>query len=169
MTTTPLTAGTTATTATPPPVSAELRLEVVVVPVTDVDAAKGFYAGTLGWRLDADFTAADGLTVVQVTPPGSPAAVIFGTSITSTAPGTFDGLLLAVHDVATVRDDLLARGVRVSEVFHDAGGAFHHAGDEGRVAGPDPQGRSYASWASFQDPDGNRWYVQEVRERRPGR
>ncbi|ROS75505.1 VOC family protein [Cellulomonas sp. PhB143] len=167
MTTTQPAPGTTV--ATPPPAAAELRLEVVVVPVSDVAEATSFYADTLGWRLDADFTAADGLTVVQVTPPGSPAAVIFGTGITATAPGSIDGLLLAVHDVARAREELLARGVRVSEVFHDAGGVFHHSGGERRISGADPQGRSYSSWASFEDPDGNRWYLQEVRERQPGR
>jgi catechol 2,3-dioxygenase-like lactoylglutathione lyase family enzyme len=167
MSTTPQTAG--PTVATPPPLPGELRIEVVVVPVADVDVAKGFYAGTLGWRLDADFTVADGLSVVQVTPPGSPTAVIFGSQITTTAPGTLDGMLIAVVDVEQARADLLARGVDVSEVFHDVGGAFHHGGEEGRVPGPAPDGNSYGSWASFQDPDGNRWFLQEVRERRPGR
>ncbi|QJW35153.1 VOC family protein [Cellulosimicrobium protaetiae] len=166
-TTTPQAAATTA--PTPPPLDGELRIEVVVVPVSDVDVAKEFYAGTLGWRLDADFTLPDGLSVVQVTPPGSPTSVIFGRWISAAAAGGTDGLVLAVRDVEQARTDLAERGVDVSEVFHDAVGAFHRAGEEGRVAGPDPERRSYASWASFQDPDGNRWYLQEVRERRPGR
>lgn len=157
------------TVSTPPPLAGELRLEVVVVPVSDVDMAKAFYIDTLGWRLDADFTVADGLSVVQVTPPGSPAAVIFGAKVTTTAPGTLDGMLLAVHDIEQARADLLDRGVEVSGLFHDVGGAFHHGGEDGRVPGPDPSGNSYGSWASFQDPDGNRWFLQEVRERRPGR
>ncbi|WP_082919087.1 VOC family protein [Cellulosimicrobium sp. I38E] len=166
-TTTPQQAATTG--QTPPPLDGELRIEVVVVPVADVDAAKEFYAGTLGWRLDADFTLPDGLSVVQVTPPGSPTSVIFGREISAAAAGGTDGLVIAVRDVERARADLAERGVDVTEVFHDAVGAFHRADGEGRVAGPDPERRSYASWAAFQDPDGNRWYLQEVRERRPGR
>ncbi|MBD5788301.1 VOC family protein [Cellulosimicrobium terreum] len=154
---------------TAPPTGDELRLEVAVVPVSDVDRAKEFYVSTLGWRLDADFTVADGLSVVQVTPPGSPASVIFGAKISAAAPGSTDSLMLAVQDVVAARDALIARGVDVSDVFHDAGGAFHHAGDVDRVVGPDPQRRSYGSFASFQDPDGNTWYLQEVAVRRPGR
>ncbi|MFI2101777.1 VOC family protein [Isoptericola sp. NPDC019693] len=163
------TAPRTGTSPTPPPGPGELRIESVIVPVADVGRAKDFYVGRLGWRLDADFVMPDGLAVVQVTPPGSPTSVTFGTRISAAAPGTLDSLLLGVHDVEAARADLRARGVDVSEVFHDAGGAFHHSGDRERVPGRDPQDRSYASFVAFQDPDGNAWYLQEIRERRPGR
>lgn len=146
----------------------EMRLEVVVVPVSDVDRAKRFYQA-LGWRQDADFTSGEGFRVVQMTPPGSKCSVIFGAGVTSAEPGSTDSLVLVVHDVDAARDDLAGRGVEVSEVFHDVGGVFHHAGTEGRAAGPDPQGRSYASWASFSDPDGNGWLLQEIQTRLPGR
>jgi catechol 2,3-dioxygenase-like lactoylglutathione lyase family enzyme len=146
----------------------EMKLEVVVLPVADVDRAKGFYE-SLGWRLDADFVAADGLRVVQVTPPGSEAAVIFGDRITAATPGSVDGLQLTVFDIDAARADLADRGVDVSEVFHDAGGIFHHAGTEGRAAGPAPDHADYGSFASFSDPDGNGWLLQEVKVRAPGR
>jgi catechol 2,3-dioxygenase-like lactoylglutathione lyase family enzyme len=146
----------------------EMGLEVVVVPVSDVDRAKRFYQA-LGWRQDADFTSGEGFRVVQMTPPGSQCSVIFGAGITSAEPGSADSLVLVVHDVDAARDDLASRGVEVSEVFHDVGGVFHHAGTEGRAAGPDPQGRSYASWVSFSDPDGNGWLLQEIQTRLPGR
>ncbi|MGA7420225.1 MAG: VOC family protein [Acidimicrobiales bacterium] len=146
----------------------EMGLEVVVVPVSDVDRAKRFYQA-LGWRQDADFTSGEGFRVVQMTPPGSKCSVIFGAGVTSAEPGSTDSLVLVVHDVDAARDDLAGRGVEVSEVFHDVGGVFHHAGTEGRAAGPDPQGRSYASWASFSDPDGNGWLLQEIQTRLPGR
>jgi catechol 2,3-dioxygenase-like lactoylglutathione lyase family enzyme len=146
----------------------EMRLEVVVVPVSDVDRAKDFYVG-LGWRLDVDFVADDGLRVIQLTPPGSPCSVIFGSEVTTATPGSTEGLHLIVDDIEAARADLVARGVEVSEIFHDVGGVFHHGGDQGRLPGPDPQRTSYASFASFSDPDGNGWLLQEVTTRLPGR
>ncbi len=146
----------------------DMKLEVVVIPVSDVDKARDFYRA-LGWRLDADFAADDGFRVVQVTPPGSPCSVIFGTGVTSASPGSADGLHLVVTDIETARDELAARGVDVSEVFHDAGGVFHHAGNTGRSAGPASGHRSYGSFISFSDPDGNGWFIQEVTTRLPGR
>src|SRR5687768_297446 len=127
-----------------------MRLEVVVLPVSDADRAKQFYA-SLGWREDADVVISDDYRVLQFTPPGSPASIIFGTGVTDAVPGSVDSLLLAVDDIAAAREQLLARGVEVSEVFHDAGGGLgggFHAGTEGRAAGPDPEGRSYGSYAS---------------------
>ncbi|MGA5121288.1 VOC family protein [Streptomyces pseudogriseolus] len=146
----------------------DMKLEVVVVPVADVDRAKSFYEG-LGWRLDADFTADDGLRVVQVTPPGSACSVIFGHDVSAATPGSAEGLHLVVSDIEAARKELAQAGADVSEVFHDAGGVFHHAGQKARVSGPDPQRGSYASYLSFTDPDGNGWVVQEVTERLPGR
>src|SRR6187200_2671101 len=131
-----------------------MKLEVVVVPVSDVDRAKSFYTG-LGWREDADFVGGPDFRVVQVTPPGSDCSVIFGTGLTSAAPGSADGLQLVVNDIKAARAELASRGAQVSEVFHDAGGVFHHAGDTARVAGPAPERTSYGSFASFSDPDGN--------------
>jgi catechol 2,3-dioxygenase-like lactoylglutathione lyase family enzyme len=146
----------------------DMKLEVVVLPVSDVDRAKRFYQ-SLGWRLDADLARGDAFRVVQLTPPGSQASIIFGNGITSAVPGSTESLLLAVHDIDAARAELVSHGVVVSEVFHDDGGVFHRAGTEGRVAGPDPDRRSYASWASFSDPDGNGWLLQEIRTRLPGR
>jgi len=146
----------------------DMKLEVVVLPVADVDRAKGFYE-RLGWRLDADFATGEDFRVVQLTPPGSPCSVIFGTGITSAAPGSVDSLMLVVTDVDKAREELISNGVQVSEVFHDAGGVFHHAGTTARVPGPDPERRSYSSWASFGDPDGNGWLLQEITTRLPGR
>ncbi|GGX77695.1 VOC family protein [Streptomyces anandii] len=146
----------------------DMRLEVVVIPVADVDRAKDFYEG-LGWRLDADVAKGDDFRVVQVTPPGSPCSVIFGTGLTSAAPGSAEGLHLVVPDIETARAEVAGRGVDVSEVFHDAGGVFHRAGTEGRVPGPDPERQSYGSFASFSDPDGNGWVLQEITTRLPGR
>jgi catechol 2,3-dioxygenase-like lactoylglutathione lyase family enzyme len=146
----------------------DMKLEVVVVPVSDVDRAKEFYT-RLGWRLDADFVDGADFRVVQVTPPGSPCSVIFGTDITAAPPGSSESLILVVTDLEAARTELVGLGVEVSAVFHDAGGVFHHAGTKGRVAGPDPQGRSYASFASFSDPDGNGWLLQEITTRLPGR
>jgi catechol 2,3-dioxygenase-like lactoylglutathione lyase family enzyme len=145
-----------------------MKLEVVVLPVSDVDRAKRFY-GSLGWRLDAEFANGDDLRVVQLTPPGSPCAVIFGKNVTAAAPGSIQDLMLIVHDIEAARAQLIADGVDVSPVFHDEGGVFHHAGTQGRVPGPDPRRRSYCSWASFSDPDGNGWLLQEVTTRLPGR
>ncbi|MFC9284802.1 VOC family protein [Streptomyces collinus] len=146
----------------------DMRLEVVVLPVADVDRARGFYE-TLGWRLDADFVAEDGLRVVQLTPPGSACAVILGDGVSAAAPGSVEGLHLVVTDIEAARKELEGNGVQVSEVFHDAGGVFHHAGTAQRVPGPDPERRSYNSFVSFSDPDGNGWIVQEITERLPGR
>jgi len=146
----------------------DLKLEVVVLPVADVDRAKDFYV-SLGWRLDADFSGDDGFRVVQVTPPGSPASVIFGSKVTNAEPGSVDALMLVVSDIERARAGLVARGVDVSEVFHDAGGVFHHAGTDNRVAGAAPERTSYGSFASFSDPDGNGWMLQEITSRLPGR
>jgi catechol 2,3-dioxygenase-like lactoylglutathione lyase family enzyme len=145
-----------------------MRLEVVVVPVSDVDRAKAFYAG-LGWREDADFVGGPDFRVVQMTPPGSGCSVIFGTGITSAAPGSADGLHLVVTDIDAARAELAGRGADPSEVFHDTGGVFHHAGTAGRAPGPDPDRHSYASFVSFSDPDGNGWVLQEITTRLPGR
>ena len=142
--------------------TADMKLEVVVIPVSDVDRAKRFY-GDLGWRLDADFVIGDQFRVVQFTPPGSPCSIHFGTGITSAVPGSARGLYLVVSDIEAARADLVDRGVDVSEVFHRAG--------PGRppLTGPDPERRSYVSFASFSDPDGNGWLLQEVTVRLPGR
>jgi len=146
----------------------QMRLEVVVLPVSDVDRAKEFYE-RLGWRLDADVVNGDDFRVIQLTPPGSPCSIIFGTGITTAAPGSADGLYLVVDDIEAARAELSEHGVQVSEVFHDAGGVFHHAGTTARLPGPDPDRTSYASFASFSDPDGNGWMLQEVTTRLPGR
>jgi catechol 2,3-dioxygenase-like lactoylglutathione lyase family enzyme len=151
----------------------EMKFEIVVIPVSDVDRAKAFY-GNLGWRLDADFAAGEDWRVIQFTPPGSGCSVIFGKNVTAQAPGSAQGLYLIVSDIGVARKDLLARGVEVSEVFHDAGDVY--AGTDEpylfgrlRVSGPDPDHRSYRSFASFRDPDGNGWLFQEVTARLPGR
>src|ERR1700689_1036416 len=146
----------------------DMKLEVVVVPVSDVDRAKGFYVA-LGWRLDADFPGEGGFRVVQLTPPGSACSIIFGSGITSAAPGSAEGLQLVVSDIEAARAELVDRGVEVSEVFHDTGGVFHHAGSEARAPGPAPERKTYGSFASFSDPDGNGWFLQEVTTRLPGR
>jgi catechol 2,3-dioxygenase-like lactoylglutathione lyase family enzyme len=145
----------------------ETKLEVVVIPVSDVDRAKRFYGG-LGWRLDADFATGDDYRIVQLTPPGSPCSIIFGKGVTTAVPGSVQGLFLIVSDVEAARAELLLHGVDVSEVFH-FGGGIHVVGTQGRVPGPDPEGRSYSSWASFRDPDGNGWLLQEIKARLPGR
>jgi catechol 2,3-dioxygenase-like lactoylglutathione lyase family enzyme len=146
----------------------DMKLEVVVVPVSDVDRAKAFYTA-LGWRLDADVATGEDFRVVQVTPPGSPASVIFGTSVTAQAPGTAQGLQLIVTDIEAAHDELKRLGADPSEVFHDAGGIFHHAGTDARVPGAAPAHNSYGSFLSFSDPDGNGWILQEVTTRLPGR
>ena len=146
----------------------DMKLEVVVLGVSDVDRAKAFYE-KLGWRLDADFAAGDDFRAVQMTPHNSAASIIFGKGVTSAKPGSADSLVLAVDDVDAARDDLVARGVEVSEVFHYAGGPFNNAVENPRVGGRDPQGRSYFSFASFEDPDGNGWLLQEIQARLPGR
>lgn len=151
----------------------DMRLEVFVIPVSDVDRAKQFYGG-LGWKLDADFAFEDGFRVIQFTPPGSGASIIFGTNVTAAAPGSARGLYLVVSDIEAARMQLLSRGVKVSELFH-GGGDAHAGADEPylfgsiRAAGPDPGRRSYLSLASFSDPDGNGWLLQEVTARLPGR
>lgn len=147
----------------------EMKLEVVVVPVADVDRAKAFYEG-LGWRMDIDYVGEEpDFRVVQLTPPGSECSIIVGDGITGAAPGSLEGLQLTVADIEAARADLVGRGVEVSEVFHDAGGIFHHAGTAGRVSGPAAERADYGSFASFEDPDGNGWLLQEVRTRAPGR
>jgi catechol 2,3-dioxygenase-like lactoylglutathione lyase family enzyme len=149
---------------------ADLKLEAIVIPVSDVERAKRFY-GNLGWRLDADFPFDNGFRVVQFTPPGSGCSVQFGTSITSAAPGSASGLYLIVSDIAGARDELVARGVEVSEVFHPGtpGAQFQPDGTSGRISGREPDHSSYSSFATFSDPDGNGWLMQEVTERLPGR
>jgi len=150
-----------------------MKLEVVVIPVSDVDRAKRFYS-ELGWRLDADFAAGDDFRVIQFTPPGSPCSVIFGKNVTAAAPGSARGLYLIVSDIEAARAALRSRGVEVSEVFHGAGDV-HTGTDEPylfgrlRVSGPDPAHGSYQSFASFRDPDGNGWLFQEITARLPGR
>src|SRR5918997_2073991 len=151
----------------------DMKLEMVVIPVSDVDRAKEFY-GRLGWRLDADFDSRGDWRAIQFTPPGSGCSVIFGKNVTAAAPGSAQGLYLIVSDIKDARDELLRRGVGISEVFHDAGDV-HAGADEPylfgrlRVSGPDPDHRSYRSYASFSDPDGNGWLLQEVTARLPGR
>jgi catechol 2,3-dioxygenase-like lactoylglutathione lyase family enzyme len=150
--------------------SAGTSLEVIVIPVSDVDRAKEFY-GRLGWRLDADVAAGEDFRLIQFTPPGSGCSIQFGTNLTSAPPGSARGLYLIVSDVEAVRDGLLAAGVEVSEVFHEGGpGArFHPVGADDRVSGPAPDHKSYGSFASFSDPDGNGWLLQEITARLTGR
>ena len=145
----------------------DMKLEVIIIPVSDVDRAKRFY-GNLGWRLDADFTTGEDWRVVQLTPPGSPCSILFGKGITTAAPGSVQGPFLIVDDIAAARAELIGHGANVSEVFHFDGG-LHVTGTYGRVQGPDPEGQSYRSWASFSDPDGNGWLLQEIKTRLPGR
>jgi len=149
-------------------VQTDMKLEVVLLGVSDVDRAKAFYEN-LGWRLDIDLAPSDGFRGVQVTPPNSGASIIFGKGVTSVRPGSAANLVLAVDDVDAARADLAARGVAVSEVFHYAGGPFNNSVENPRVAGRDPDGRSYFSFASFEDPDGNGWLLQEITTRLPGR
>src|SRR5882672_377524 len=158
---------------TPKTPTVDMKFEIVVIPVSDVDRAKRFYGG-LGWRLDADFASGDDYRVIQFTPPGSGCSVIFGKNVTAAAPGSAQGLYLIVSDIAAARDEMLGRGVKISEVFHDAAGVY--AGPDEpylfgrlRVSGPDPDHRSYRSFASFSDPDGNGWLFQEITARLPGR
>jgi catechol 2,3-dioxygenase-like lactoylglutathione lyase family enzyme len=146
----------------------DMKLEVLVIPVSDVDRAKAFYE-KLGFRLDIDYVANEEFRILQFTPPNSEASIIFGKGVTSTKPGSFDQLVLAVDDVDAARNLLIARGVDVSEVFHYAGGPFSNVEKDPRVRGRDPQGRSYYSFASFSDPDGNGWLLQEIKTRLPGR
>jgi catechol 2,3-dioxygenase-like lactoylglutathione lyase family enzyme len=148
----------------------DMKLEAVVIPVSDVDRAKEFYSG-LGWRLDADFAFDNGFRVVQLTPPGSGCSVQFGANITSATPGSAQGLYLIVSDVEAARDALSAHGARVSDVFHPGspGAQFQPDGTGDRVSGPAPEHASYSSFATFSDPDGNGWLLQEITARLPGR
>jgi catechol 2,3-dioxygenase-like lactoylglutathione lyase family enzyme len=148
----------------------DLKLEAVVLPVADVDVAKEFYGG-LGWRLDADFSFDNGFRVVQFTPPGSPCSIQFGTKMTSAAPGSAQGNYLIVSDAEAARRELLALGVKASEVFHaeQPGAQFQPEGSEGRASGRGPDGGSYSTFVTFSDPDGNGWLLQEVTTRLPGR
>jgi len=150
----------------------DMKFEIVVIPVSDVDRAKEFYA-RLGWRLDADFAAGDDFRVIQFTPPGSGCSVIFGKNVTAAAPGSAQGLYLIVSNIDAARDELLRCGVKISEVFH-AGGVYAGTNEpyllgRNRVSGPDPDRGSYRSFASFSDPDGNGWFFQEITTRLPGR
>ncbi len=140
----------------------DMKLEVIVLPVSDVERAKRFY-GDLGWRLDADFVVGDDFQVVQFTPPSSPASIHFGKGVTLAVPGSARGLYLVVSDIATARAELISRGVEVSEVFHRDGPG------KPAISGPDPERRSYFTYATFRDPDGNEWLLQEVTTRFPGR
>jgi catechol 2,3-dioxygenase-like lactoylglutathione lyase family enzyme len=158
---------------TKPATTVDLKLEIVVIPVSDVERAKQFYA-KLGWRLDADYASGDDYRVIQFTPPGSNASVIFGKNVTAATPGSAQGLYLVVSDIEAARKELLGRGVAISEAFHGADGVF--AGPDQpylfgriRVGGADPERRTYRSFASFSDPDGNGWLLQEVTARLPGR
>ena len=151
-------------------VGLDLKLEVVVIPVSDVDRAKKFYT-KLGWRLDADFPFDNGFRVVQFTPPGSGCSVQFGAKITSAAPGSARGLYLIVSDIGAAHDEIVGRGVAISDVFHAGapGVQFQPEGTSGRVNGPAPDHATYSSFATFSDPDGNVWLLQEVTTRLPGR
>ena len=146
------------------------KLEAVVIPVADVDRSKDFYT-KLGWRLDADFAFDNGFRIVQFTPPGSPASVQFGTNVTSAPAGSAQGLYLIVSDIKVARDELASLGVEVSDVFHPGtpGAQFQPDGSESRVGGPDTDHASYGSFATFSDPDGNSWLLQEITKRLPGR
>ena len=148
----------------------DVKLEVVVIPVSDADRAKEFY-GRLGWRLDADFRFDNGFRVIQFTPPGSECSVQFGTHITSAGPGSAQGLYLVVSDIEAARNELVTRGVEVSDVFHAGtpGAQFQPEGIPGRVAGPAPDHATYSSYATFSDPDGNGWLLQEITARLAGR
>lgn len=153
-------------------VNVDMKFEIVVIPVSDIDRAKAFYSN-LGWRLDADYDNGSDFRVIQFTPPGSGCSVIFGRNVTGATPGSAQGLYLIVSDLAAARSELLARGIAVSEIFHNAG--VYAGPDEPylfgsvRVSGPDPEHRSYRSFASFKDPDGNGWLFQEITSRLPGR
>ena len=155
------------------PAQVDMKFEIVVIPVSDVDRAKAFYE-KLGWRLDADYDNGKDFRVIQFTPPGSGCSVIFGRNVTGAAPGSAQGLYLIVSDIAAARDNLLRRGVEVGEVFHGGGDVFSGPDEPYlfgriRVSGPDPAHGSYRSFASFKDPDGNGWLFQEITARLPGR
>jgi catechol 2,3-dioxygenase-like lactoylglutathione lyase family enzyme len=145
----------------------DTKLEVIVVPVSDVEPANRFYSG-LGWRVDADFTAGDAWRGVQLTPPGSACSIFVGKGLTTAAPGSLHGLMLVVDDIEAARADLVSKGADVSEVFHFEG-PLHFEGMEGRLSGAAPSGQSYQTFISFSDPDGNSWVLQEIKQRLPGR
>jgi catechol 2,3-dioxygenase-like lactoylglutathione lyase family enzyme len=152
----------------------DMKFEIVVIPVSDFDRAKEFYGEKLGWRLDAEYDSGKDFRIMQFTPPGSGCSVIFGKNVTAATPGSTQGLYLIVSDIEAARKELLGRGVKISEVFHDAAGIY--AGKDEpylfgrhRVSGRDPEHRSYRSFASFHDPDGNGWLLQEITTRLPGR
>jgi catechol 2,3-dioxygenase-like lactoylglutathione lyase family enzyme len=147
------------------PGTVDMRLEVAILPVSDVDRAKAFYQ-RLGWRLDADFPISDDFRIVQFTPTGSPASIIFGKGVSDAPPGSAERHMLIVQDIEAARADLVARGADVSDVFHGQG---FRPGPAGRLPGPDPERRSYSSFATFSDPDGNPWLLQEIKQRLPGR
>ncbi|WP_327588526.1 VOC family protein [Nonomuraea sp. NBC_00507] len=156
----------------------DLKLEFIVLPVSDVDRAKSFYEAA-GFRLDVDQTFSEDFRLVHFTPPGSECSIMFGKGLTSAAPGSAQGLYLVVDDIEKARAELVGRGVEVSEIFHDGGGLLHHGHDadgvvhrgqgQERLAGPHPDRASYASYVTFRDPDGNGWGLQEVKQRAPGR
>ena len=156
-----------AATSSPDAPAIDMKLEVVVLPVSDVDRAADFYA-RLGWRRDADI-ATDGGRLPQFTPPGSPCSIIFGTGVTPSAPGSTQFLHLVVSDIEAARRELVGKGVEPSEVFHDASGGYNRFDPAMRASGPDPQRRTYASFLIFSDPDGNGWLLQEITTRFPGR
>jgi catechol 2,3-dioxygenase-like lactoylglutathione lyase family enzyme len=155
-----------------------LKLELIVLPVSDVDRAKAFYEAA-GFRLDVDAAPSGDWRAVHLTPPGSECSILLGTGLTPAAPGSAQGLYLVVHDIEEARAELISRGVEVSEIFHDAGGILHHGHEAGdvthdlpgqqRTAGPHPTRADYGSYATFSDPDGNGWVLQEVKQRAPGR
>lgn len=146
----------------------ELKLEVLVLPISDVDRAKDFYEKA-GFRLDADFNISEELRIIQLTPPGSEMSIIFGKGVTDSTPGSVQNLHLIVKDIIAAQADLNSRGIDISEVWHDADGLFHRPGGRNRVSGPSPDRADYGSFASFSDPDGNGWFLQEVLTRAPGR
>ena len=145
-----------------------MKLEVVIIPVGDVDRAKAFYE-KLGWRMDGDFVISETVRGIQFTPPCSDASIIFGKGVTSAKPGSMSGLVLAVDNIEAARTELTARGADVSEVFHFLDFPFNHSKANTRIPGRDPENRTYFTFTSFKDPDGNEWLVQEVTERLPGR
>src|SRR5580698_10471816 len=155
------------------PAKVDTKFEIVVIPVSDIDRAKEFYGGKLGWRLDPDYDNGSDFRVIQFTPPGSGCSVIFGRNVTGAAPGSAQGLYLIVSDIVTARNEFIGRGVEVSKIFHNEG--VYSGPDEPylfgrlRIIGPDPERRSYRSFASFHDPDGNGWLFQELTTRLPGR
>ena len=150
----------------------DMKLEAVVLPVSDVDRAKQFYTA-LGWRQDADFVADPDFRIVQLTSPGSPTSIQFGSGVSTAAPGSVQGLYLVVDDIPAARAELVGRGADVSEVYHEHGpvtaARFDATAPPGRAPGPDPEGRSYSFFASFNDPDGSGWLLQEITSRLPGR